>query len=1200
MEISEHRVESAKALFGIPSETLLKGRYHMPLPGVLDLALESPEFQSFARAVSAGVSEQMVSGLAGSQRTCAFATVRKRAGRPVLIVTDTLTAAERIAEDMEAWLGEQVFIFPALEVLPFEVVAQSEEMAVPRISTLERLASGQRPVVVAPVTALLRRLPPPQFFAETCIDVTTGSSVDTERIIMRLVLGGYERVDMVEGRGQFSRRGGILDVFAPDMENPARLELFEDTVDSIRHFDLGTQRSVDSVQTLRIPPARELVAPSEGFDEALERIRKATEAACRKHEAAGRRQAAQRLQDKVAEHLEKIETSRSFEGLDQYAPYFYTSMCSLLDYMPADTVVMVDEYARLRDATSEIAKVSGDMYSALVEQGSLLPGQTMVYMGFDDVVDGWRHRQVLYFALLLRRIQSVAPQNVVSVQARSAQTFHGQWPAFVQEVSRWKRAAQNIILVCASEDRAARLSTQLRDEGIENIQTSDLNVLPEPGVVSVATASLESGFELPGVRLILVTDAEIYGRPRRARRVRPSRDAQRLADYRELRTGDYVVHVNHGIGQYMGVRTLEIEKTQRDYLFIKYQGADALYVPTDQIHMIQKYVGAEGHEPKLNRLGGTEWARVKHRVRESVRQMAQELLRLYAVRESIRGHQFPPDTPWQGEFEDAFVYEETPDQLQVSEAIKRDMEKSRPMDRLLCGDVGYGKTEVALRAAFKAIMDDKQVAFLVPTTILAQQHFNTMKDRFAGFPVKVAMMSRFLSNKEQADVAKSIKQGLVDVTVGTHRLLQSDVAFKDLGLLVVDEEHRFGVGHKEQVKQLKLNVDVLTLTATPIPRTLSMALSGIRDMSLIETPPEDRFPVQTYVLEYNDELVRDAIIREIARGGQVFYVHNRVQSIQRVAEHVQSLVPQARIAVAHGQMKEDSLEQIMIEFLAGEHDILLCTTIIESGLDMANVNTLIVENADHMGLAQLYQLRGRVGRSNRLAYAYLTYRKERVLTETSEKRLQAIRELTELGSGFKLALRDLEIRGAGNVLGPEQHGFIISVGFDLYVQLLDEAIRELKGEKAPPEAQPVSIDIAQDAFIPDTYVADPRQKIDLYKKIVAIESIDDADEVAEELLDRYGHPPAPVQNLLSVARIKVQARHIGVTAISHQKDRLMLKLGATDRPRLEKIVGFLRGLRGRFTVSIGRMPTVVMRLETPNMALQAAEQLVRRLNEVAR
>jgi len=1171
----------------------------MPLSGVLDLVLDSPEVESFAAAVAAGVSEQMVSGLSASQRTCAFAAVRKHTGRPLLIVTDTLPSAQRIAEDIEAWLGEEALVFPALEVLPFEVVAQSEEMAIPRIVALEQLSSGQRPIIVAPITALLRRLPLPQLFSETCIGVSTGSSVDTEDIIMRLVLGGYERVDMVEGRGQFSRRGGILDIYAPDMENPARFELFEDTLDSIRHFDLGTQRSVDSVQSIRIPPARELVAPREGFDEALERIQRAMDATCRKHEAAGRKQAAQKLRDKVSEHLEKMETSRSFEGLDQYAPYFYPSMCSLLEYMPADTVVLVDEFARLKDAASEIEKVFGDMYSALVEQGSLLPGQTTVYMGFDDVVETWRHRQVVYFSLLLRRIQHVAPQNVVSVPARSAQTFHGQWPAFVQEVSRWKRGDQNIVLVCASEERANRLSRQLRDDGIENVQVTDLRALPGPGVISVATASLESGFEVPGVHLIVVTDAEIYGRPRRARRVRTTREAQRLADYRELRTADYVVHINHGIGQYMGVRTLEIEKIQRDYLFIKYQGADALYVPTDQIRMIQKYVGAEGHEPKLNRLGGTEWARVKHRVRESVRQMAQELLRLYAVRESIRGYQFSKDLPWQGEFEDAFIYEETPDQLQASDSIKQDMEKPRPMDKLLCGDVGYGKTEVALRAAFKAVMDGKQVAFLVPTTILAQQHFNTMKDRFAGFPIKVAMMSRFLSNREQAEVAKSIKQGLVDVVVGTHRLLQSDVTFKDLGLLIVDEEHRFGVAHKEQMKQLKLNVDVLTLTATPIPRTLSMALSGIRDMSLIETPPEDRFPVQTYVLEYDDELVRDAIVREVSRGGQVFYVHNRVQSIQRIAEHVQSLVPQCRIAVAHGQMREDALEQVMIEFLAGEYDVLACTTIIESGLDMANVNTLIVENADHMGLAQLYQLRGRVGRSNRLAYAYFTYRKERVLTETSEKRLQAIRELTELGSGFKLALRDLEIRGAGNVLGPEQHGFIISVGFDLYVQLLDEAIKELKGEKLEAEPQPVVIDIAQDAFIPDSYVADPRQKIDLYKKIVAVETVDDADEVAEEVLDRYGHPPAPVQNLLSVARIKVLSRRLGVTSIQQQKDRLTLRLGAADRQKLERVVNFLRGIRGRFTISTGRMPVVIMRLESPNMALQVTEQLVRRLNEVA-
>jgi transcription-repair coupling factor (superfamily II helicase) len=579
--------------------------------------------------------------------------------------------------------------------------------------------------------------------------------------------------------------------------------------------------------------------------------------------------------------------------------------------------------------------------------------------------------------------------------------------------------------------------------------------------------------------------------------------------------------------------------------------------------------------------------------------MARELLRLYALRESVKGFAFGKDTPWQHQFEDSFQYEETPDQLEATKEIKNDMEKQRPMDRLLCGDVGYGKTEVAIRAAFKAVMDGKQVAVLVPTTILAQQHYNTLKERFDGFPVRIAMTSRFLSQKEHNEVLKATSQGVVDILIGTHRMLGEGVRFKDLGLLIVDEEHRFGVGHKEEIKQLRANVDVLTLTATPIPRTLSMALSGLRDMSLIETPPEDRFPVQTYVLEASDELIRDAIMREVSRGGQVFYVHNRVQSIDRVAEHVSSLVPAVRIAVGHGQMKEDKLEQVMLDFISGEYDVLVCTTIIESGLDIPNANTLIVDDADHLGLAQLYQLRGRVGRSNRLAYAYFTYKREKVLTETSEKRLDAIREFTELGSGFKLAMRDLEIRGAGNVLGPEQHGFIMSVGYDLYVQLLEEAIRELRQEAVPKEKPQVSIDIPVDVYVPDDFVPSQRQKIELYKKVAAIESLEDADEVAEDILDRYGHPPVPVQNLLAVARVKVRARELGIVAISQQKERVGFKFGDVNKRRLEAIAGYLRGLRGRFTVSTTRTPSVIMRLESTKSALSATEQLLKKLCNLA-
>lgn len=1168
---------------------------------MIGLVAASDEMRSVREHLSKGTAEQMVYGVTGSQRALLLSEIRQHSRRPMLVVTESLAEAEKVAQDMEAWLSEPALVFPPLEVLPFEVMAQSAEMAVPRIGVLDALVSGERPVVVAPVAALLRKLPPPHTFLDTVTELRVGQTVDIEHLVFNLVLGGYERSDMVEGRGQFSRRGGILDIFAPNREHPVRLELFGDELDSIREFDLASQRSLDNLTHVRVPPARELVSVKHGFQAGLRKIRQSLDAAARKLEAMpGKKTAASRLRDKVSEHLERMEASQSFEGLDQYAPYFYAEMSSLLDYMPRDTIVVIDEFVRLREAADGNENTFGDMYQTLIDQGSLLPGQNTIYFSLDDLVSTWKRYQSIYLSLLIRRIPHVEPGNVCSITARSVQVFHGQWPEFVQELARYKRQRYRLVITASTEDRAKRLSSQLRDDGIENSLLSKLDSEIEPGVLYITTATLNNGFEIPASRFVVITDAEIYGRAKRPRRVRGVKEAARLADYRELKTGDYVVHANHGIGRYMGIRTLEIESAHRDYLFIQYSGADALYVPTDQIHLIQKYVGAEGHEPKLNRLGGTEWARVKHRVKESVREMARELLRLYAIRESVRGYAFSPDTPWQSEFEQAFRFEETRDQLEAVSAIKKDMEKARPMDRLLCGDVGYGKTEVAIRAAFKAVMDGKQCAVIVPTTILAQQHFNTFKERFNGFPVRVAMTSRFLAPKEHLEVAKQTQQGLIDILIGTHRLLQGDIKFKDLALLIVDEEHRFGVGHKEEIKQLRTNIDVLTLTATPIPRTLSMALSGIRDMSLIETPPEDRFPVQTYVIEYNDELIRDAITREVARGGQVFYVHNRVQSIERVAAHVQSLVPECRIVIGHGQMKEDKLEQVMLDFMKGDYDVLVCTTIIESGLDIANANTLIVEDADHLGLAQLYQLRGRVGRSNRLAYAYFTYKKEKVLTETSEKRLNAIREFTELGSGIKLAMRDLEIRGAGNVLGPEQHGFIVSVGFDLYVQLLDEAIKELKGEPVPVERPSVSIDIPVDAFIPDDYVGDPRQKIDLYKRIAATESLEDADEVAEEMLDRYGHPPVAVQNLLAVSRIKVHARGLSITQISQQKDRVGFKFGAIERRRMESIANYLRGLRGRFTMSLTRTPSVIMKLESPKTALQATEQLLRRLTELVR
>jgi len=698
-------------------------------------------------------------------------------------------------------------------------------------------------------------------------------------------------------------------------------------------------------------------------------------------------------------------------------------------------------------------------------------------------------------------------------------------------------------------------------------------------MIYLAPFSLMSGVEMPLDRLLILTEAEIFGRVRRRKKVKArfGKEGIRLSDFGELTVGDYVVHINHGIGRYLGIKKLEIGASCRDYLEIEYAGQDRLYVPTDQVNLIQKYVGIEDTPPKINRLGGGEWQKVKNRVQESIKEMADNLLRLYADRFTAKGYVYPPDTVWQKEFEEAFIYEETPDQIRATEEIKRDMESSRPMDRLLCGDVGYGKTEVAMRAAFKAVTEGKQVAVLVPTTILAQQHFQTFTQRFSGYPVVIGVLSRFQSPAEQERIVKGLKNGTIDLVIGTHRLLSKDVAFKDLGLLIVDEEQKFGVLHKERLKELKKNVDALTLTATPIPRTLHMSLIGIRDMSVIETPPEDRFPVKTYVIEFNEDVIAEAIRRELDRGGQVFFVYNRVQTIERMASYLQQLIPEARIEIAHGQMNEDTLEEVMLSFYEGASDILVCTTIIENGLDIPNVNTLIVYDADRLGLSQLYQLRGRVGRSNRVAYAYFTYRKDRMLGEMAEKRLAAIRDFTDLGSGFKIALRDLEIRGAGNLLGPEQHGHIAAIGFDLYCKLLEEAIKERRGEKRPDTPDP-TIEVEIDAYIDEGYISDPAQKVEIYKKIAAVSSLSEADEVEEEIEDRFGDLPEAVRNLLEISRLKVLAKQLGIETITSERGEIVARFLPGLSLDAERIASLLVNSRAQVRYQSGRQQMLKWRM----------------------
>ncbi len=1148
---------------------------------LLDLLKPAPEYHSVLNQVQAGPGEQLMYGLTGSMKSFVTAALCRHSGRPCLVVVSTPQAAERTREDLQSLVDDrEVALFPAMELLPYDILAHSPEVVAQRLQVLERLAEGKPPVVIAPVNALLRALVPLERFRENCRWVRWGDRVELHELLADLVRLGYERVELVEGRGQFSLRGGVLDIFALSAEAPWRVEFFDDEVDSIREFDPGTQRSTHQMKGILIPPAREFVLPPDDRAAACRAIRKELETTKARLERSDHLQAATRLQERVEAQLERIEQGIYFEGLEQYAPYFHTNLATFFDYFPPNLLVVLDEPTRLKEAAEEAEKFYRERQLAWIDQGGLLPAQSRLQAGWGDIYYAATRRSVVSYALLLKQLAGSDPKHIVSVLAKQMQSFYGRWPLFVDELSRLREGRYRILVMAGTAERMARLQESLREADIPPTNVAGL----EAGRVAVEIGSLETGFQWPGLRLAVVTDAEIFGRPKAKRRVPTrtvGRDAVRVASYRDLNVGDHVVHVNHGIGRYLGVKTLEVERVSKDYLFIKYDGADRLYVPTDQIHLIQKYVGPEGHEPRLYKLGSGEWQKVKTRVKESIQKLAIELLRLQAIRQSRPGFGFDPDTVWQREFEDAFKYEETPDQLQATEEIKRDMEQSRAMDRLLCGDVGYGKTEVALRAIFKAVDNSKQVAVLVPTTILAQQHYNTFRERFAGYPVRIALLSRFRSPGEQDSTVRAVAGGEVDVVIGTHRLLSDDVRFRNLGLLVVDEEQRFGVGHKEKIKMLSQSVDVVTLTATPIPRTLHMSLVGLRDMSTIETPPEDRYPVETYVAEYSEALVRDAINREVHRGGQVYYLHNRVATIERAAAKLQALMPEVRIGVAHGQLREDQLEEVMVGFLDGEYDVLVCTTIIENGLDIPNVNTLVVEDADHLGLAQLYQLRGRVGRSNRLAYAYFLYRRDKVLTEVAEKRLAAIREFTEFGSGYKIALRDLEIRGAGNILGPEQHGFIVSVGFDLYVQLLEEAVKELKGEVKQPEPEP-SLELGVDAYISDAYISDPKLKIEAYQKIMAIRAPRDAYDVQEELEDRYGDLPRPVQNLLSIARLKALCREMEVASINQQRDRITIKFNPGVRLSPERVSPLQRRFRGRLTPGSGKTSTLTLRLHQPS------------------
>ncbi|MDW8290232.1 MAG: transcription-repair coupling factor, partial [Armatimonadota bacterium] len=1058
-------------------------------------------------------------------------------GSPLLcVLTSDLQRAETLALDLEV-LGvpaQQVVVLPSMLGELFEDTPPDLHLVGSRIEALWKVATGRARVLIATPQSLLEPTLPPDALRESTLTLRRGEMVDMEWLLRRLVQLGYEREDLVAQRGQFSRRGGIIDLFPVHADDPVRMEFFGDEIERLQTFDPDSQRASAHLSECTVTPAREVLWEHADVEGAVASLQRMLEETLAQLARGGNPRAPEELRQRIEDDLLRLQNRVTFERLEHYIALLHPGV-NALQYLPADCLLVLDEPLQQQTAYAQSARDARDVLSHRARRGEMLPLERL-WQAMPLAIPQPEDFPILLSRLLEGRqwvtFSSIpAPRDLLpkareeELAARALPGYRGQLPALMGTLRNWLESGCVVIVATEQPHRVSEILAE------HDLFPTELPPEGEHGALVVAHARLSSGFLWEKARLVVLTDAELFGASRLRILRRHVHEGIPLSSILDLRPGDYVVHIHHGIGIYRGIVQREVLGVRRDYLLIQYAPPDTLLVPTDQIDRLQKYIGSEENPPEVHRLGGSEWALTKRRAKAKARKMAEELIRLYAAREAAERPPYSPDTPWQQEMESAFPYEETPDQRRAILEVKRDMEGSRkPMDRLICGDVGFGKTEVAIRAAFKAVMEGRQVAVLCPTTVLAAQHYNTFRERFAAYPIRVELLSRFRSPKEQKEVIEGLRVGAVDVVIGTHRLLSKDVQFYNLGLLVVDEEQRFGVAQKEHIKRLRTQVDVLTLTATPIPRTLHIALGGLRAMSVINDPPFGRLPIRTIVRPYDDDVVREAILRELERGGQVYYVHNRVQSIYHVAQHVQELVPFARIRVAHGQLPEEELEEVMLGFYHHDFDVLVCTTIIENGLDVPNANTLIVERAHRLGLAQLYQLRGRVGRSDRQAYAYFFYHRDAGLDERARQRLNALREFAGLGSGLKLAMRDLEIRGAGNLLGAEQHGAMVSVGFELYAEMLAEAIRELRGQPEETFYLP-PVDVPVDVYIPTSYIADESQRILFYKKMTAVRKMADVDEIEAELRDRFGPLPEVVQNALWLLRLRLQAARIGIAEV---------------------------------------------------------------------
>ena len=1090
---------------------------------------------------------QLVTGISGSARNLLTSIIYSSLNKPVLVWAPNLLHATQIYEDLHQIDPDiPLHLFPVEESLAVELSFSSPEYRSQRVEALHFLESGEKGIVVVPTAGFKKILAPLDVWKAYNLTFCVGDEVDFDNLPKKLVAMGYVREQMVAAPGEFSVRGDIVDIYSLNDENPVRIEFFGSEVDGLRFFDPSTQKSMEeSVKEVLVLPAQDSVFPSEVIAKQAEAIEKRLKKA---QKSVKDEEVKEKMKVFFEDFIEKISIGELPIVPQMYASLFYPEIPTIMNYISKDSLLILDEYGRTleSDRTQEIE--AAEWQEAKLHEGVLLPKQAMLAEG-RDIIKKSDHPK-LFYSLFQKGLGNIRFKAIHSLQYRGITQFFSQMPMVKVEMDRWLKQNMTIFTIVSDQERAQKVHQTFLDFDIESIVKGKDDIIPNH--VNIIVGGMATGFEMPLEKVVFVTEKELFNKVKKRQ---PSRqkmsNAERLKSYTELSPGDFVVHVNHGIGQYTGMETIERDGVHQDYISILYQDSAKLFIPVTQLHLVQKYVSSESKTPKVNKLGGTEWSKTKNKVASRVEDIADELIELYANREAEKGHAFPRDTQDQVEFENSFPFTETDDQLRSIAEIKHDMEKEKPMDRLLVGDVGYGKTEVAMRAIFKAVLDGKQAAFLVPTTILAQQHYETLTQRFEDLPFEIGLLSRFRTKKQQEETIKKIRKGSVDIVIGTHRILSKDIQFFDLGLLVVDEEQRFGVKHKERLKGLKASVDVLTLTATPIPRTLHMSMLGVRDLSVIETPPANRYPVQTYVMEQNMGAVRDAIEREMARSGQAFYVYNRVDKIERKADEIRAMIPDCRVGVAHGQMTEIQLENIMVDFVEGNYDVLVTTTIIETGVDIPNANTLFIENADHMGLSQLYQLRGRVGRTNRIAYAYLMYNPNKILTEVSEKRLQAIKDFTELGSGFKIAMRDLSIRGAGNLLGSQQHGFIDSVGFDLYSEMLSEAVERKRGKGTRAKRITVEIELHVDAYIPADYIEDERQKIDMYKRIQQISSETEFHEIQDDFVDRFGEYGNEVDHLTQIGLIKYFAEYAEAESLKRLDNEVYITFTKEGTKRLQ-------------------------------------------------